>query len=258
MIFVGLVMMLVCSVPVRAWGGTGSLPVLPDHGRDAHATGTPDGVTTNVLAFPGAQGFGAYAQGGRGGRVYHVTTLEDGGAGSLREAVEAAGPRIVVFDVSGTIRLKKDLKIMNPFITIAGQTAPGGGICLRDGTLRVYADQVIIRFLRCRLGDQSGTGDAISLCSGYNIIVDHCSASWSQDEVGGWPDLQSVAQPPSAGESQSPPGAGVPPLDSDGDGMPDEWEQQHGLNPNDAADGPQVTDARGYTNVEVYLNALVP
>jgi hypothetical protein len=115
--------------------------------------------------------------------VYHVTTLEDGGAGSLREAVEAAGPRIVVFDVGGTIRLKKDLTITNPFITIAGQTAPGDGICLRDATLGVYADHVVIRFLRCRLGDQGRAGDSISIGRGHQIIVDHCSASWSLDEV---------------------------------------------------------------------------
>ncbi len=109
-----------------------------------------------VPAFPGAEGFGAYAQGGRGGQVYHVTTLEDGGPGSLREAVEAEGPRIVVFDVSGTIRLKKALTINHPFITIAGQTAPGDGICLRDATLEVSADHVAVRFLRCR-GSQPET-----------------------------------------------------------------------------------------------------
>ena len=134
-------------------------------------------------AFPGAEGFGAFSQGGRGGRVYHVTTLEDGGAGSLREAVEAQGPRIVVFDVGGTIRLKKDLTITNPFITIAGQTAPGDGICLRDATLGIYADQVVIRYLRQRLGDQGKAGDAIGIGRGHQIIIDHCSASWSLDEV---------------------------------------------------------------------------
>ena len=78
-----------------------------------------------IPAFPGAEGFGAYSKGGRGGRVYHVTTLADSGPGSLREAVDAEGPRIVVFDVSGTIQLKKTLAVENPFITIAGQTAPG-------------------------------------------------------------------------------------------------------------------------------------
>lgn len=137
----------------------------------------------SLPAFPGAEGFGAYAQGGRGGRVYHVTTLEDDGPGSLREAVEAPGPRIVVFDVGGTIRLKKALLVTNPFITIAGQTAPGDGICLRDATLGIYADHVVIRYLRCRLGDQGKAGDAIGIGRGHHIILDHCSAGWSLDEV---------------------------------------------------------------------------
>ncbi len=134
-------------------------------------------------AFPGAEGFGAYARGGRGGKVYHVTTLEDRGPGSLREAVEAAGPRMVVFDVSGTIRLAKSLAIEEPFITIAGQTAPGDGICLRDATLVIGTDHVVVRYLRCRLGDQGQGGDAVSIGAGRHIIVDHCSASWSLDEV---------------------------------------------------------------------------
>jgi hypothetical protein len=115
--------------------------------------------------------------------VYHVTTLADGGPGSLREAVEAQGPRIVVFDVSGTIRLAKTLDIRNPFITIVGQTAPGDGICLRDATLEVSADHAVVRFLRCRLGDQGTAGDALSIGPGRHVILDHCSASWSLDEV---------------------------------------------------------------------------
>lgn len=89
----------------------------------------------------------------------------------------------MVFDVGGTIRLRKDLLITNSFITIAGQTAPGDGICLRDATLGVYADHVVIRFLRCRLGDQGRAGDAIGIGRGQHIIVDHCSAGWSLDEV---------------------------------------------------------------------------
>ena len=136
------------------------------------------------LAFPGAEGFGAYAAGGRGGKVYHVTTLEDSDApGTLRHAVEAEGPRTVVFDVSGTIPLQDHLRIRNPFITIAGQTAPGDGICLRDATLKIQSEDVIVRFLRMRLGDVGKGGDAVSLESGKRIIVDHCSASWSLDEV---------------------------------------------------------------------------
>lgn len=148
----------------------------------AHPTWAMQGPAA-IPAFPGAEGFGAYAQGGRGGRVIHVTTLADSGPGSLREAVEASGPRIVVFDVSGTIKLAKSLYVEEPFITIAGQTAPGDGICLRDATLGVGTDHVVIRYLRSRLGDEGREGDAISIGAGRHIIVDHCSASWSTDEA---------------------------------------------------------------------------
>ena len=180
---VSVVLLLVGSVPARALLSVSRASSLRFEGGTPSTRETPGGVTTNLPAFPGAEGFGAFSQGGRGGRVYHVTTLEDSGAGSLREAVEATGPRIVVFDVGGTIRLKKDLTIINPFITIAGQTVPGDGICLRDATLGVYADHVVIRFLRCRLGDQGKAGDSISIGRGHQIIVDHCSAGWSLDEV---------------------------------------------------------------------------
>ncbi len=137
----------------------------------------------SIPAFDGAEGFGAYAKGGRGGKVFHVTTLADSGPGSLREAIDAEGPRTVVFDISGTIRLESNLQIENPYITIAGQTAPGDGICLRDSTLVVGTDHVIIRFLRCRLGDEGHSGDSISVGAGRHIIIDHCSASWSTDEA---------------------------------------------------------------------------
>src|SRR5262245_23668254 len=103
-------------------------------------------------AFPGAEGFGASAQGGRGGRVIAVTTLADAGPGSLREAVEAEGPRVVVFRVGGTIQLRSRLKIAKPRITIAGQTAPGGGVALRGYGLVVGADDVVLRHLRVRPG----------------------------------------------------------------------------------------------------------
>lgn len=136
-----------------------------------------------VKAFPGAEGFGAYAKGGRGGEVLHVTNLKDEGEGSLRWAVEQEGPRTVVFEVSGTIALDDDLSINNPYITIAGQTAPGDGIAIRDGALQIQTNNVVIRYLRARLGDQGEGGDAISISSGHDIIVDHCSASWSTDEV---------------------------------------------------------------------------
>lgn len=136
------------------------------------------------LAFPTAEGYGKYTVGGRGGKVYEVTTLEDSGKGSLREAVEAKGPRTVVFRVSGTIELKRQLRINNPFITIAGQTAPGDGICLRGYPLSINADEVIVRYLRVRLGDETKTeSDAISSRFHKNIILDHVSASWSVDET---------------------------------------------------------------------------
>ena len=115
--------------------------------------------------------------------VYEVTNLDDAGPGSLRAAVEASGPRTVVFRVSGTIELESPLRIKNPYITIAGQTAPGDGICLRKNPLSIDADHVIIRYLRVRLGDGSG-GDYDAVSSRYtkHIILDHVSASWSVDE----------------------------------------------------------------------------
>lgn len=136
------------------------------------------------LAFPTAEGYGKYTVGGRAGHVYEVTTLEDSGPGSLREAVSARGPRTVVFRVSGTIRLKSQLTIRHPYITIAGQTAPGGGICLSGYPLSINADEVVIRYVRVRLGDEAGTeSDAISARGHKNIILDHVSASWSVDET---------------------------------------------------------------------------
>ncbi|MES1200197.1 MAG: pectate lyase [Pseudomonadota bacterium] len=135
-------------------------------------------------AFPGAQGFGAETRGGRGGRVIEVTNLNDAGAGSLRAAIEAAGPRIVVFRVAGTIQLASDLRIRAPFITIAGQSAPGGGVTLRDHPLIIEADEVIVRYIRSRLGDESHIeSDAIWVARGRNVMLDHVSASWSVDET---------------------------------------------------------------------------
>ncbi|MEQ8554835.1 MAG: pectate lyase [Cyclobacteriaceae bacterium] len=147
------------------------------------------GFSQKKPAFPGAEGFGAYSKGGRGGIVLHVVNLNDRGPGSLRWAIEHKGPRTVVFDVSGTIEIKDRLTIENPYITIAGQTAPGDGICIKGETLLVATHDVVIRYLRVRLGDgMHGQGslqgkDAISISVGKDIIVDHCSASWSLDEV---------------------------------------------------------------------------
>ncbi|WP_442511897.1 pectate lyase family protein [Novipirellula sp. SH528] len=142
------------------------------------------GFAQTPLAFPTAEGYGKNTVGGRGGKVYEVTNLDDSGEGSLRAAVEAKGPRTVVFRVSGTIDLKSDIRIKNPNITIAGQTAPGDGICLKGYPLMIGADEVIIRYIRVRFGDVSGKdADAISARYVKNLILDHVSASWSVDET---------------------------------------------------------------------------
>jgi hypothetical protein len=138
----------------------------------------------DLPAFPGAEGFGATTPGGRGGKVLAVTTLDDSGPGSLRAACEAEGPRIVVFRVGGLIRLERPIVVQHPFLTLAGQSSPGDGVCLRDYPFQVATHDVVVRYLRSRLGDANGRPeDCIDLLHGSsNVILDHCSASWSIDE----------------------------------------------------------------------------
>src|SRR5262245_54412031 len=140
-----------------------------------------------MLAFPTAEGYGRFAAGGRGGRVIEVTNLNDSGPGSLRAAVEASGPRTVVFNVSGLITLESRLIIRstNSDLTIAGQTSPGKGICVRKYNVGMLgAHDVVVRYLRVRPGNISGTTlDGMGMASSDNCIIDHCSISWTIDEA---------------------------------------------------------------------------
>lgn len=143
-----------------------------------------DLIKADIPAFPGAEGGGAYTPGGRGGKVIVVTSLADSGPGTLREACETGGARIVVFNVSGIIRLKSPISVRAPYITIAGQTAPGDGICVTGATFQLDTHDIIIRHMRFRRGamDVAFRDDALGGNCVGNVIIDHCSASWGLDE----------------------------------------------------------------------------
>ncbi|GAB3577616.1 pectate lyase family protein [Hymenobacter daeguensis] len=138
----------------------------------------------SIPAFPGAEGGGAYTFGGRGGRVIVVTSLADSGPGSLREACEQGGARIIVFNVAGIIRLKTPLMIRAPYITIEGQSAPGDGICVAGESVWLNTHDVLIRFMRFRRGETNvgRRDDSIGGNPVGNIMIDHVSASWGLDE----------------------------------------------------------------------------
>lgn len=168
----------------------------PTSGTSGDPTGTSSGSGTTstipsgtkLAAFPGAQGFGTQTPAGRGGKIIEVTNLNDSGAGSLRAALSASGPRIVVFNVSGTISLKGMITISNPNVSIYGQTAPAPGIQLTGGGLNIETHDVLVQHLVIRPGiddpSASGKDDAITInfSSGYNVVIDHVSAEWAPDE----------------------------------------------------------------------------
>jgi hypothetical protein len=143
-----------------------------------------DLLQAKIPAFPGAEGAGAYTAGGRGGKVYVVTTLADSGPGSFRDACEKGGARIIVFNVAGIIHLQSPVSIRAPYVTIEGQTAPGDGVCIAGESVWVDTHDVIIRYLRFRRGATEVTrrDDALGGNTVGNIIIDHVSASWGLDE----------------------------------------------------------------------------
>jgi pectate lyase len=179
-----------------------ALVVAPQMARNAFGPRTPANPTTprplladtGIPVFPGAEGFGTRTPAGRGGVVIEVTSLADAGPGTLRAALEHAAPRTVVFRVGGIIELESELVIPHPFVTVAGQTAPGGGICLKNMGLTITAHDVLVQHIRVRPGAggrvKAENNDAIQILGdrrtgpgGSNVVIDHVSASWGEDET---------------------------------------------------------------------------
>jgi hypothetical protein len=180
------------SQTTNVWNATGLDSALTNYWRIDEVTATNSVFKgdlwyfrTRHLAFPGAEGYGRFARGGRGGVVMEVTNLNDSGPGSLRAAVEASGPRTVVFTVSGLITLESKLVLHNPYITVAGQTAPGKGVCMRKYNFGMLgAKDAIIRDVRVRPGNIAAiTLDGMGMASSDHCIIDHCSVGWSIDEA---------------------------------------------------------------------------
>jgi pectate lyase len=159
------------------------------------STPRPVKPQVGLPVFPGAEGFGTRTVAGRGGKVIEVTSLADDGPGTLRAAVSEPSPRIIVFRVSGIIEQKSELQVLHPFVTLAGQTAPGGGICIKGAGITIMTHDILIQHIRIRPGNRgpvdADINDAISILGkyggqnddAYNIVVDHVSASWGEDET---------------------------------------------------------------------------
>ncbi|ATC66185.1 polysaccharide lyase [Nibricoccus aquaticus] len=178
---------------IEAWAAKGK-PYLPG------AAEAGDLPQAKIPAFPGAEGGGMYSFGGRGGKVLVVTNLNDSGPGSFREACEAAGPRVVVFNVAGIIQLKNRIVIRAPYITISGATAPGDGVCIAGNTVELESHDIIIRHMRFRRGatDATERNDSIGGNPVGNVMIDHVSASWGLDE--NMSMYRHMYQPPEGGK----------------------------------------------------------